>query len=200
MTDFVVSHWHFDHMYGLHELLSWSRNLPQKPIIHCSTGTAEILEKEFSYLPLTINKLAPFKPFVLYGVTVTPLPVYHMRPQDKDIPESSLQNTYAYLLESDDVRIAYLADYYLIPEMSLEKIKNADIVIADGTYLFTDGYKETRLNHLHGDDILSFTKSLPTKKVYYHSISHLTKKSHEELQRMMPASHFVSYDGMQIVP
>ncbi len=198
IKDFVISHWHFDHMYGLHELLSWMKEQKEKPTVHCSVKTKEIIDKEFGYLPLTVNIVRPFQVFSLFGVSVTSLPVYHMFLHDNKIPEEDLQNTYGYLLEHQGKRIAYLADYYRIPDTTLQKIQGVDALIADGTYLLTNNYKESKPNHLHGDDILRFTEQIHAKKVYYHSISHLTHKMHEQLQELMPASHFISYDGMEI--
>jgi len=198
ITNFIVSHWHFDHMYGLHELFSWSKRLPEKPTIHCSPGTQEVLEKEFSYLPIITKTIKPFEPFSLFGIIITPIPVYHMRLREEGVAENSLQNSYAYLLEDRNSRVAYLGDYYRIPAPSIEKIRNLDIVIADGTYLLTEEYKGTKLNHLHGKDIIQFTKSLGAKKIYYHSISHLTGKTHEKLQSSLPEGHIATFDGMRL--
>ena len=199
IDNFVISHWHFDHMYGLHELFSWMKKLSRKPVVHCSSGTREMVKKEFSYLPLTVNVLRPLESFILFGITSTPLPVYHIFARDNDVPEGSLQNTYAYLFESDGKQVAYLADYYQIPDVALEKLRGIDAVIADGTYLLTDQYKEAKGNHMHGEDIFRFINSLGAKAVYYHSISHLTDRTHEELQKAMPARHIVSYDGTEVV-
>ena len=198
ITDFLVSHWHFDHMYGLHELLSWTKRLKKEPTLYCSTKTKDIIDKEFSYLPLSINILQPFKKFTLYDINITPLPTYHMFGRDNDVPEDKLENTYGYLLEHNQKSIVYLSDYYRIPSFTLKKIQNVDVLIADGTYLGTNKYKESKPNHLHGDDILQFTQSTGAKTIIFHSISHLTRKTHEELQKTLPSSHFLSYDGMKI--
>lgn len=199
ISDFVVSHWHFDHMYGLHDLLSWMKKMPEKPTVHCSHQTAEVVEKEFRYLPLTVHVLRPFEQCTLFGMSITPLPVYHMFGRDNDVAEDALENTFGYLIEADAARVVYLADYYRIPQNTMQKIHDADIVIADGTYLLTDGYREAKPNHLHGDAIVQFTAHLGARTVYYHSISHLTQKTHEELQHALPAGHVVPYDGMRLL-
>lgn len=198
LTDFVVSHWHFDHMYGLHELLTWTKKQPQKPTLHCSPKTKDVIKKEFSYLPLQVNTLRPYEPFTLCGIRVTPLPVYHMFARDNDIPEDKLENAYAYLLEEQGKHVAYLGDYYRLPAATFKKLQNIDVLIADGTYLFTDEYRTTKPNHIHNKDILSFTKKTHAKEVYYHSVSHLTGKKHEALQELLPPSHTLSYDGLEI--
>lgn len=196
VTDFMVSHWHFDHLYGLHELLSWMKELQEKPTLHCSIKTKEVIDKEFSYLPLNVNILQPFRQFTLFDVTITPLPVYHMFGRDNNIPEDMLENTFGYLFEHNNRRIVYLGDYYRIPRATMEKIQDIDALIADGTYLLTNQYKNSKPNHMHGDDILHLTRNTHAKAVYYHSISHLTHRTHEELQKALPPSHFISFDGM----
>lgn len=198
VIDFVVSHWHFDHMYGLHELLSWTKGLKEKPTLHCSIKTKEVLDKEFSYLPLNVSVLQPFKQFKLFDVTITPLPVYHMFGRDNNVQEDALENTFGYLCEHENRRIAYLSDYYRVPKATLERIQDVDVLIADGTYLLTDQYKDSKPNHIHGDDILQFVDNIHAKATYYHSISHLSYKTHEELQRALPHSQFASFDGMVV--
>lgn len=119
--------------------------------------------------------------------------------RDNDVAEDALENTFGYLFEDNTARVVYLADYYRIPQSTIRAIRNADIVIADGTYLLTDDYKEAKPNHMHGDAIPCFTASLGAKTVYYHSISHLTQKTHEELQHALPTGHIVPYDGMRLL-
>lgn len=198
ITDFLISHWHHDHMSGLRELHSWALKTSQKPTIHCSFETEKQIKKELNYLPLNINVLKPYEQFSLFGVKITPLPVCHMFTEDENTSEELLQNTFAFLLEADGKSVGYLADYYKIPQRTLKKLKNIDAILADGTYLLTEKYKGKKLNHMHGKDILDFADNLNFDKVYYHSISHLTSMTHDELQNLLPSSHIITYDGMEI--
>ena len=198
VKDFVVSHWHFDHMYGLHELLTWMKQLDEKPTVHCSAGTKEKINQEFAYLPLSAHALRPFEPFMLFDVAITPLPVYHMFARDEAIPDGKLENTFGYLLERNGKRVAYLADYYRIPQSTRQRLQGVDILVADGTYLMTHEHEMRKPNHLHGDAIVRFTKSTQAKAVYFHSISHLTGKTHEQLQAQLPLAHYLTYDGLQL--
>lgn len=198
VKDFIVSHWHFDHMYGLHELLTWMKKLDEKPIVHCSAGTKEKIDKEFSYLPMQTHVFQPFETFMLYGVTITPVPVYHMFASDEAIQENMIANTFGYILVHNGRRMAYLADYYRVPPETEKAIHGVDVLIADGTYLQTQTYEQHKPNHLHGDDINRFTQSTQARKVYFHSISHLTQKTHEQMQAVLPPNHYISYDGLQI--
>ncbi|MDD5749391.1 MAG: MBL fold metallo-hydrolase [Patescibacteria group bacterium] len=198
VNDFVVSHWHFDHMYGLHELLTWLKSLEIKPVVHGSLSTKDKIEKEFSYLPFDFNLLEPYKKINLCGVDITPLPLYHAFGIDEELSEEEINNTFAYLLEYEGKRVVYLSDYYKIQPKILDKIKGVDVLIADGTYLFTDKFKGIKLNHMHNEGILQLASSIGAKQVYFHSISHLTGLNHQEMQAKLPENYFISYDGLEI--
>lgn len=199
IKDFLISHWHFDHMYGLHELLQYSKEVTHGLTIYCSKDTQTVLSnEEFSYIPSTVRRLESLQSFELAGIAVTPLPVYHMRAQDDAVPEDQLANTFGYLFEHEGRKVAYLADYYRVPDFVLAKIQGIDVVICEGTYVLTDAYKDHKPNHLHGQEVIDFAQSIGAKQVYYHSISHLTRKTHEEIQAMLPPHHLLAYDGLII--
>lgn len=207
ISNFLVSHWHFDHMYGLLELDAWAEFvLGQKPKLFCSQKTKEWLDQNFRHIPKEVVVVKPFEKFDLFGIKITPLPLYHMKGRDNDIKENELNNTFGFLLEKNGEKAVYLADYYKLPNKSLELVKDSDIVIADGTYLFEESFpnkpEQNNLksdpDHLHGKQILDFASRLNAKKVIFHSISHLTEKSHEELQKLLPKNMFISYDGIEL--
>ena len=207
INNFLISHWHFDHMYGLLELHAWIKFvLGQKPKLFCSQKTKEWLDQNFEHIPKETIVVKPFEKFDLFGIKITPIPLYHIRWQDKNVKENKLNNTLGFILEKNGKKVVYLADYYKLPKKSLEMIKNADLIIADGTYLFEEMFpnkpEQNNLksdpDHLHGRKIFDFANRLNAKKVIFHSISHLTEKSHEELQKLLPKKMFISYDGVEI--
>ena len=194
-------------MYGLYELHAWLEfNMKGNINIYCSKNTKEWLEKGFGHIPKKIIQLIPFKTFSLNGVKITPLPVYHMG-RDKEINENDLENVFAYLLEENGKKVAYLSDYYKIPKKSLDLIKGVDLAIVEGTYLFENIFPnkpeqnglKSDSDHLHGDKILEFAKSLNAKKIVFHSITHLSEKTHEELQKLLPKNMILPYDGIEFV-
>lgn len=197
VKDFLVSHWHFDHMYGINELHQYSKEVTNGLNIYCSAGTNAILDTdEFSYIPQSIHIMKPLEPFELAGIKITPLPVYHMRSEDEAIAEDKLANTFGFLFEHSGKKVAYLADYYRVPQSVQDKIRGIDAVICEGTYLLTDDFKSHKPNHMHGQDIVDFANSTYAKKIYYHSVSHLTHKKHDELQEMLSEGQTLAFDGM----
>lgn len=207
VKDFLISHWHFDHLYGILELHAWSKFVADGELnVYGSQKTIEWIEKTFGHIPKNTVALEAYQSFVLHGVNVTPIPVYHMRVRDEDVSEYELSNTFGYVLESDGKKVVYLADYYKIPEKAIELIKGADVLIADGTYLLEDTFpnKSTQNglksdpDHVHGQDIFKLVNSLETKEVIFHSITHLTEKTHDELQDLLPSNFRISFDGLKV--
>jgi phosphoribosyl 1,2-cyclic phosphate phosphodiesterase len=207
IKDYLVSHWHFDHLYGILELHAWSKFVVEKELnIFCSQKTTEWIEKTFGHIPKNIITLEPYKNFVLHGVNITPIPLYHMQMRDAEIEEDNLNNTFGYILENEGKKIAYLADYYKIPQKAIDLIKGSDVIIADGTYLFEDLFPDKATqnglkadpDHMHDKAIFSFVESLQAKEVIFHSITHLTEKNHEELQALLPGNFRISFDGMKL--
>lgn len=207
IKDFLVSHWHFDHLYGILELHAWSKYVVDKDFnIFCSQKTKEWIEKTFGHISKNVVTLEPYKSFTLHGVTVTPIPLYHMQIRDIDVSEDNLENTFGFILQKNDKKIVYLADYYKIPQKGIDLIKGADIIIADGTYIFEDLFPDKPTqnglksdpDHMHGKDIFAFMESLEPKEVVFHSITHLAEKTHDELQALLPLNYRISYDGMKL--
>jgi len=207
IEDFVVSHWHFDHMYWLLELGAWIQLKLQKKInIYCSKWTREWLEKNFAHVPIKIIELTPYVPFKLKWFDITPLPVCHIWWQDKDVNEDELNNTLAFLIEHNGKKAAYLADYFKIPEKSMEKIRNIDLVIPDWTYLFEEEFEndfyhnelKKDSDHLHWQEIFDLIKEINAQKTIFHSITHLSGNNNEELIKKMPENVLIPYDGMEI--
>lgn len=190
--DFLVSHWHFDHLFGIFELDAYS--LVEETIrVYCSKETADWINNNCSHFPITVTILTPYKEFSLHGIKITPIPVVHTK--DKE-------GTFAFLFDDGKQRVAYLSDYYEISSESLTYLHKADVVIADGTYLFENKFDEkyTKLlddkNHLHGNDIITFAKQF--KNVIFHSISAHHGLSDAELHDLLPDTMSAGYDGCEI--
>ena len=210
IKDYLVSHWHNDHLFGVFDLHFYSELvLKEKLNIYCSEEVANYIQQHIGYMPINIVTIRPFEPFYLGDVKITPFPVYHMYSQDDAKKVNELQNVFGFVLERNNQQIAYLADYYKLSEKSHELIRNVDTVIADGTYLFEEKWPNKDLqnmtrdekdpDHLHGNEIIKFTQNLHSQKIVYHSISHLPGLTHYELQELLPEGQQIGHDGMGIL-
>ena len=202
VNHFLISHWHFDHMYGLLELDSLGKF--QKLKIYCSAHTKEWLDKNFVHIPKEVHVLTSYQSFEIFGVKITCLPLFHMKNRDEGL--SLTENTFGYLLESNGKKVAYMADFYEVPEKVFQLIENSDVLITDGTYLFENlipaksgySYLKKDPDHLHNEEILKFISKVNPRLAIIHSISHLTEKKHSELQKLLPKNTNLAFDGMLI--
>jgi len=174
---FLITHWHWDHLFGLKDLdLFLSRN---KPKIYCSKETKDWLDDQFNYLKLNIEILEPYKEYLICGVKVKPFLVKHT------------QESFGYLVEN---RFALLGDYFETPSESLDIINSAETVFLDGTYLEEAiDYDKT---HLQKQKIIDFAESLSCKNKVFVSLSCLSKMNHEQLQSKYKKFK-ISYDGLE---
>lgn len=200
----LISHWHYDHMFGLYELHAWVELFAKNTTIFCSNATATKINAILSHVPFNIIIVKAYQSFKIGEVSITPLPVRHMQ-QDNEIADEHLDNTFGFLFESNERKIAYLADYFNIPNRTREIISDCETVILDGTYLFEEKYpnklfqkaivEDYDSEHLHGRDIINYAASLKTKRIVYHSVSHLSELMHDELQELLPEKQFIGMDG-----
>lgn len=206
-SDFLISHWHFDHMYGLFDLGAWVElRMKREVTVHGSRETIARVKTNIGHIAFKTRELAPFETFSLAGVRVTPVPVHHMHAQDTRDPGSMAQNVFGYVLEADGFRVVYLADYYSLPEETVDFVQGAHVVIADGTYLDEDHFPKdpyhaaltSDLDHLHGEAIFRELSRLRAKKYVFFSLTHLGALRHSEMQQLLPPDMHLSFDGMVI--
>ena len=205
VNEFLVSHWHFDHLYGLLELHAQAKFV-KAPTIYCSKQTQQWLEKHFSHIPKHTILIKANKPFTIKGVQVTPLPLRHSFAQEQKQPLSTLNNTMGFIITDEQQTIAYLADYFTLEEEQIKALKGVDILFMDGTYLFEELYPKGPLqdhekhdpDHMHGEAIISLAQRIGAKKTIFHSISHLNGLHHQMLQALLPDRMFIGYDNMTI--
>jgi len=119
-------------MYGLLELDVRSKFVSiNAPKLYCSQNTSQWLNQNFGHISKEIKVIKAFQAFTLFGVQITPIPVYHMKEQDKETKDKLLDNTFGFILEHNNIRIVYLADYYKISPQSFQLIKHSDVIICD---------------------------------------------------------------------
>jgi phosphoribosyl 1,2-cyclic phosphate phosphodiesterase len=207
VNKFLVTHWHFDHLYGLFELDTYSSFVNELEI-YCSHKTAEWIREKFGHLMkhIKIIEMQAYIPMKIDGVKVTPLPVNHMARRDTVETED---NSFGFLLEDGKKKIAYMGDYYWMPQKTKDAIRGIDVLVLDGALLFDS---KMRLNHefielrkdtdhLHDEDMIKLAQELDAKKTVFHHISRLTDMNHEQLQQKIgkiEKTYFIGYDGMKL--
>ena len=174
----LYTHAHVDHVGGFDDLRAfcWRRSggLP----LYASPQTMEALRTMYGWAfepkPGRSGYVRPEphevrEPFRVGSVLVTPLPVMHAGVE-----------TYAYVLEAEGQRLAYMPDVKSIPEASLEAMKGVDLLIIDGLRY-----------HLH-----------PTHLCLEESLAAIAHMSHDMdygiLSGKLPENVMPAYDGLRL--
>jgi len=135
----VLTHLHADHIMGIPDIRSYSRLVDGGLPVYGSDETLTAVTRIFSYafdpdtfagggVPLLIANRINCS-FELFGLEFIPLPVEH----------GVLEGCYGYRFGN----VAYIPDVKVVPESTLELLKNLDLLIID--CLRTDHPHETHM-------------------------------------------------------
>lgn len=178
----LISHWHWDHLFGLLDL-DWFVE-KHGLTIYGNDITRERCNSQMNHVKVDFKVLKPFKPFMIDNIQITPIPVDHVK------------NTHGFLFEdvNKGCKIVYLADLYGMPSSTTTLIKNADMVIFDATYLESDIRDDS--THLQKDEIIPFLSRLAAREIILTHIGSYHGLTHEDLERKFP-QYTIAYDGMK---
>ncbi len=119
----VVSHWHWDHLFGLLELDYFVEK--NGLLVYGNSITKEWYDQAMAHIPVDFTVFGSYESFVVDNIKVTPVRVDHV------------EDTDGFIFEDIDSgkKFVYLSDFYNIPERTLSLINGADVVTIDATYL-----------------------------------------------------------------
>lgn len=180
----LFTHWHADHVFGLDDIRIF--NAYQKNIIPCygNKETVGHLRNIFSYAFETTQEgggkprieLMPIhEKFELFGRRVEPVEVYHGR-----------LKILGYRLG----RMAYVTDCSKIPEKSMDRLKNLDVLIL-GALRYTP-----HPTHFSLDEALRIVDRLAPGKAYLTHLSHAF--DHDKTNHELPDHVSLAYDGLRL--
>jgi phosphoribosyl 1,2-cyclic phosphate phosphodiesterase len=181
----LYTHAHADHILGIDDLRPLSfRHKPNKLPLYARPDAAQFIRNMFRYifdadykfggLPLvelrTING-----PIELFGARFDPIPVIH---GETEICGFRFGNA------------AYLTDHSDIPEPSLAKLQNLDI-------LFLDALRhKPHPTHSTVEKSLRIVEQLKPRRAFFTHICH--DLAHAETNALLPPNTQLSYDGMKL--
>lgn len=102
----LLTHSHSDHTKGV--------NLLDPLPIYCSKGT---------YKGTNVTVIKPYKTFSIDHLKITPIEASHDAP-----------GTLGFVIENKNEKLSYLTDTGMIPETTLEKMKNSDYFIIESNH------------------------------------------------------------------
>ena len=181
----LLTHEHVDHVFGLDDIRSfnWVQKNPMD--IFAEDRVQEALKKifhyvfaDFKYPGIPKMKLHTIKniPFKIDGIKFIPIRCYHHK-----LP--------VYGFRVGD--LTYITDTSFIPDEELEKVKGTKILIVNALR------KEKHISHFNLEEALEVIRKINPEKAYLTHLSHDFGK-HEHIQKELPESVFVGYDGMKI--
>jgi phosphoribosyl 1,2-cyclic phosphate phosphodiesterase len=183
----LITHCHADHVFGLDDVRPI--NFKRGPIpVYGSEETWRGLRRIFSYiferehigggLPQLIPHVIDGE-FETCGLRVTPVPVIHGKGE-----------VLGFRFGDARAQAAFITDCNLIPDESLEKLRDLDLMIIDALRF------KPHPTHLHVEQSLAYVAELKPRRALLTHISHDIK--YNEVSRRLPENVELAYDGLQI--
>lgn len=183
----VFTHEHNDHVLGIDDTRPFSF-YAQKPMdIYAGHRTLAEIRNRFPYVfadekypgaPSVTEHLIESATFEVAGFHFQPLEIMH-----GELP------IFGFLV---DGRLAYITDASEIPEKTLEKIKNVDVLVLNALRK-----SEKHYSHFTLEEALEMVEIIQPKKAYFTHIS-VSLGFHDEVQAELPENVFLAYDGLEI--
>jgi phosphoribosyl 1,2-cyclic phosphate phosphodiesterase len=183
----LITHCHADHVFGLDDIRPFNFRHGAIPL-YASESTWRGLRRVFYYvferehigggLPQLTPQLIEGE-FETCGLRVTPVPVIHGKGE-----------VTGFRFSDGDRSLAFITDCNLIPDSSLEKLRELDLLIIDALR-----YKP-HPTHLHVEQTLRYIADVKPRRALLTHIGHDIK--HIEASRHLPENVEIAYDGLRV--
>jgi len=181
----VFTHAHADHIMGLDDVRPLNFRQKSSIPIYGSPETIEAIRRVFQYIfnpqgaessiPRLQSHVLDGQPLDLFGLEVTPVLLNHGRSW-----------VYGFRFGA----AAYLTDHSGIPEESIEKLRNLDV-------LFLDGLRHRpHPTHTTVERALRYVEELAPKRAFLTHICH--DLPHARTESGLPPHVRLAYDGLEI--
>ncbi len=188
-----LTHPHFDHVWGIGDLaqLKWV-NL-DKFDFYISQNNLDFIKIYFPWVDLNYKIYNEYDNIkydnIKYkDIMVTPIKVEH----------SNLFDTYGFIIEINNKKIAYLPDLKNITEENISKLKDLDLLITDGQYIL--GHYIEDDDHIGSEKAIALYSKINAKKTYLIAYSeHWYKKTAKEAMILLPENFIIPSDDEVII-
>jgi len=178
----LISHWHWDHFFGLLDI-SWYAE-KNRLTVYGNESTKKWYDSSMNHIPVNFITFESYKPFEIDNLKITPIAVNHVDKTD------------GFILEDKDSakKIVYLPDLYSISEQTSQAIKGVDVLILDSTYLGSDISDDA--THLKNNQFAEFLSKISAHEIILTGIGSYHGLSHKDLVKKYP-QFTICYDGMK---
>lgn len=179
----LISHWHWDHFFGLLDL-DWFVE-KNGLTVYGNKVTKQWYNEKMNHLKgIDFKIFSSYESFSIDNIIITPITVNHV------------EDTDGFLFEDKNTKrkFAYLPDLNGIPNRTTKLTTEIDAIIVDATYLESDLSDDP--THLHKNELVTFLKSLKAKEIILSNIGSFQGLTHEDLESKFP-QYTISYDGLE---
>ena len=180
----IYTHHHFDHIGGFDDIRAFNYHTHKPVHIYLMQSTYDSIRRTFFYAFEEIDQLGGGVPIVeadiikdssfqVADIEITPIELYHGK-----------MKVLGFRLDD----FAYCTDTNAIPEESLQKLKDLDILVLDALRYIDH---ET---HYTVDQAIEVSGKINPKKTYFTHMAH--EIGHSECETELPAGIKLAYDGL----
>ena len=182
----LYTHEHSDHTSGIDDLRAFCFKQGEIPIYahkrvidNLFNRFEYIFNKEKKYAGAPILKpikVVNNKKFSISNINISPISYKHAKLQ-----------VFGYRFND----FAYLTDMKTIDDLEIKKLSNLEVLVLNCIRI------EPHYSHLNLEEALKLIQIIKPKKTYLTHISHLLG-FHKDVEKTLPESVFLSYDGLEI--
>ncbi len=183
----LFTHEHNDHVLGIDDTRSFSHFAGKPMDIYAPERTLQEIKLRFPYAfakekypgaPSFNEHIIQNKSFEIAGFQIEPLEIMH-----GNLP------ILGFLI---DEKFAYITDASSIPDDTLTKIQNVEVLVLNALRK-----EEKHHSHFTLEEALVMADKIGAGKAYFTHIS-LTMGFHKEVQSELPFNRFLAYDELEI--
>lgn len=183
----LFTHSHADHIMGLDDLRPFNFRQRGEIPIHGAQETIDVIQRVFAYIfsdeeseswipRIRSHVFAPDETIRIAGMPIVPIPMKHGK-----------GTAYGFRFGP----LAYLTDHSEIPDESLAKLRNLDV-------LFLDALRhKPHPTHSTVERSLKYVEQLQPRRAFFTHISH--DLPHARTEEKLPPHVRLAYDGLEIV-
>lgn len=182
----LYTHCHKDHTAGLDDIRPICFKHQKEIELYAEKEVFDSLNKEFEYIfnkefnypgiPRVKPNIIDESPFTLLGKKIVPIRGYHYK-----LP------VLGFRIEN----VTYITDMNFILDNEIEKIKGSKILIINALQ------KEPHISHFKLSEAIDIAHKIKAEKTYFIHMSHVMGR-HTDIQKELPETIFLSYDGQKI--
>jgi phosphoribosyl 1,2-cyclic phosphate phosphodiesterase len=181
----LFTHAHKDHTAGLDDVRAYNFLQHSNMPIYATTPTLEQLKVEFAYafepnaypgIPRLQLHTIDSQPFNIQGITITPLPVMHLR-----LPVLGFRID----------NFSYITDANFISEETFALLEGTEVLVLNALQ------HEKHISHFNLLEAIDVVKRVNPKQTYFTHISHKLG-THQINQNQLPEGIALAYDGLQL--